>query len=72
MQLHTLAIKIDGSDFEVDADCCDERGSERVFGEAEETAGFSNAGIAYEEEFDLCSSWSEIMAKSKLGCTRVE
>ena len=47
LQLDALAVKVYGSDLEVDADGCDEGGCEAVFGEAKETAGFADAGVAY-------------------------
>ena len=53
LQFHSLAVELDGADFEVDAYGGDEGGGEGVFAEAEEAAGFAYAGVAYEEEFDL-------------------
>jgi hypothetical protein len=38
LQLDALAIQLDGSDLEVDADGRDERGRERVLTEAQQTA----------------------------------
>jgi hypothetical protein len=38
LQLHALAVELDGADFEVDADGGDERGRERVLTEAQQTA----------------------------------
>jgi hypothetical protein len=35
LQLHALAVELDGADFEVDADGSDERGRERVFAETQ-------------------------------------
>lgn len=57
LQLHALAVKFDGADFEVDANGGDEGGSEGVFTEAQETAGFAYSGVADEEEFDLRQEW---------------
>lgn len=53
LQLHTLPVELDGTDLEVDPDSGDERGSERVLAEAQKAAGFADAGVADEEEFDL-------------------
>jgi hypothetical protein len=49
LQLHALAVELDGADLEVDADGGDERGRERVFAEAQQTARFAYARVAYEE-----------------------
>ena len=38
LQLHTLAVQLDGADLEVDADGGDERGREGVFTESQQTA----------------------------------
>lgn len=46
LQFDTLAVEIDGADFEVDADRCDEGGSEAVFAEPEEAARFAHTRIA--------------------------
>lgn len=53
LQLHTLAVKLDRANLKVDSDSGDEGGSEGVFAEAQQTAGFADAGIAYEEQLDL-------------------
>ncbi len=47
LELDPLAVELDGPDLEVDADGGDEGGREGVFAEAEQTAGFSDAGVAY-------------------------
>ena len=38
LQLHTLAVQLDGADLEVNADGGDERGREGVFTESQQTA----------------------------------
>jgi len=48
LQLHALAVKFNRADLEVDSDSGDEGGSERVFAEAQQTAGFADARVAYE------------------------
>ena len=53
LQLHTLAVELNGADLEVDADGGDERGRKRVFAEAQQTTRLAYARVAYEEEFDL-------------------
>src|ERR1700712_1752412 len=53
LQLHTLAVKFDRADLEVDSDGGDKGRSEGVFAEAQQTARFADAGVAYEEQFDL-------------------
>lgn len=53
LQLDALAIQLDGADLEVDADGGDVRGGEGVFGEAEETVGFADAGVADDEKLHL-------------------
>jgi hypothetical protein len=53
LQLHALAVKLDGSDLEVDADGGDEGRGERVFAEPQQAARFAYARVADEEEFDL-------------------
>lgn len=52
LQLDTLAVELYGADLEVDANGGDERGSKRVFAEAQQAAGFTNARIANEEQLD--------------------
>jgi hypothetical protein len=47
LQLNTLAVEVYRADLEIDADGCDERGSEAIFGEAEKAAGLADAGVAY-------------------------
>lgn len=46
LQFHSLAVQFNGADFEVYAYGSDEGGGEGVFAEAEETAGFADAGVA--------------------------
>ena len=46
LQLHALAVELDGSDLEVDADCGDEGGGEGVFAEAQQAAGLAYARVA--------------------------
>lgn len=46
LQLDALAVELDGADLEVDADGGDEGGREGVFAEAQEAAGFADAGVA--------------------------
>ena len=53
LQLHTLAVKLDRADLEVDSDGGNERRSEGVFAEAQQTARLANARVAYEEQLDL-------------------
>jgi len=53
LQLHTLAVKFDRADLEVDSDGGDKGRSEGVFAEAQQTARFADAGVAYEEQLDL-------------------
>jgi hypothetical protein len=38
LQLHSLSVQLDSSDFEVDADRCDERWGEGIFTKSEKTA----------------------------------
>lgn len=45
LQLHPLAVQLDGPDLEVDADGRDEGRRERVFAEAQEAAGFAHAAV---------------------------
>jgi hypothetical protein len=49
LQLHPLAVQLDGSYLEVDADSGNERWGEGVFAEPKQAAGFTYARIAYEE-----------------------
>lgn len=53
LQLHALAVELDGPDLEVDADGGDEGGGKRVFAEPQQTARFAYARVANEEQFDL-------------------
>jgi hypothetical protein len=53
LQLHALAVKFNRADLEIDSDSGDEGGSEGVFAEAQQTAGFADARVAYEEQLDL-------------------
>ena len=53
LQLDALAVKLDGADFEVDADGGDEGRGERVFAEPEEAAGLADTAVADEQEFYL-------------------
>lgn len=53
LQLDALAVQLDGADLEVDADGADVRRGEGVFGKAEETVGFADAGVADDEELHL-------------------
>ena len=53
LQLHTLAIKLDRADLEVDSDGGNEGGSEGVFAEAKQTARLANAGVSNEKQLDL-------------------
>jgi len=53
LQLHALAVELDGADLEVDADCGDEGGSEGVLAEAQQTAGLADAGVSNEKQLDL-------------------
>lgn len=46
LELDALAVELDGADLEVDADGGDEGGGEGVFAEAQEAAGFADAGVA--------------------------
>jgi hypothetical protein len=55
LQLHALAVELDGADLEVDADGGDEGRGERVFAEAQQAARFAHARVADEEELDLRS-----------------
>lgn len=56
LQLDALAVQLDGSYLEVDADGCDEGRGEGVFAEAQQTARLAHARVADEEEFDLGAS----------------
>jgi hypothetical protein len=47
LQLNTLAVEVYRADLEIDADGCDERGSEAIFGETKEAAGLADARVAY-------------------------
>ena len=62
LQLHSLAVQLDRPDLEVNADGCDERGCEGILAESEKTAGLSDAGVTYEEEFYL---WNVILARKE-------
>ena len=53
LQLHTLAVKLDRADLEVDSDGGDEGGGEGVFAEAQQTARFADARVADKEQLDL-------------------
>lgn len=53
LQLYPLAIELDGSDLEVNADGGDERGGEGVLAEAQQAARLAYARVADEQEFDL-------------------
>jgi hypothetical protein len=53
LQLHALAVELNGADLEVDADCGDEGGSEGVLAEAQQTAGLADAGVSNEKQLDL-------------------
>ena len=53
LQLDALAVELDGANLEVDADGGDVRGGEGVFGKAEETVGFTDAGVADDEKLHL-------------------
>ena len=55
LQLHALPIELNRADLKVDADGRDEGRGEGVFAKTEEAAGFTDAGVADEEEFDLFS-----------------
>ncbi len=52
LQLDPLAVQLDRPYLEVDANGGDEGRGEGVFAEAKQAAGFTHAGVAYEEEFD--------------------
>lgn len=64
LQLHPLAVQLDGADLEIDPDRSDERGRETVFAESEQAAGLAYARIAYEEELDL---WMVVSADCRHG-----
>jgi hypothetical protein len=53
LQLHALAVELDGADLEVDADGGDEGGGKRVFAEPQQTARFANARVADQQQLDL-------------------
>lgn len=46
LQLHTLAIELNGPDLEVDTDGCDEGGRERVLTKPQQAARFAHARVA--------------------------
>lgn len=48
LQLNSLSVQFNGANLEVDANSRDERRSERVLGETQETAGLAYAGVANE------------------------
>lgn len=52
LQLHGLAIELDRSDLEVDADGGDVALGVGVVGESQEQAGLSDAGVTDEEELE--------------------
>ncbi len=52
LQLDLLAIQIDGLHLEVDANGRDERGVERVVGEAAQYAGLAHARVADEQDLE--------------------
>jgi hypothetical protein len=53
LQLYTLAVELDRTDLEIDSDGGDEGRCEGVFAEAQQTAGFADTRVAYEEQLDL-------------------
>ena len=53
LELGRTADPFDCAYLEVNADSCDEGGSEGVFAEAQQAARFADAAVAYEKEFDL-------------------
>ena len=46
LELHALAVELDGPDLEVDSDCGDEGGCEGVFAESQQAAGLAYARVA--------------------------
>ena len=53
LEFDALAIELDSANLEVDADGGDERGRERVFAEAQQTARLAYARVANKQELDL-------------------
>lgn len=53
LQLHSLAIQLNRTDLEINTDGGDERRSEGVFAETEETAGLAYARVSDQQKFDL-------------------
>jgi hypothetical protein len=53
LQLDALAVEFNRADLEVNSDGGNEGRGEGVFAEAQQTAGFADARVAYEEQLDL-------------------
>jgi hypothetical protein len=53
LQLDPLSIEFNRPDFEVDSDRGDEGRCEGILAESQQATRFADAGVAYEEEFDL-------------------
>lgn len=53
LQLHSLAVELDGTDLEIDADGGDEGRCEGVLAKAQQAARLADAGVADQKEFDL-------------------
>lgn len=53
LQLHALAVELDGPDLEIDTDGGDEGRRERVLTEAQQAAGLAHAGVADQQQLDL-------------------
>ena len=56
LKLDALAIELDSTNLEVNANGGDERGRKRVFAESQQAARFAYTGVADQEEFDLCGA----------------
>jgi hypothetical protein len=69
LQLHALAVELDGPDLEVDSDSRDEGRRERVFAEAQQAAGLADARVADQEQFDLCGPTVSMAEQRKEGRT---
>jgi len=52
LQFYALALQVNGSDLEVNANGCDEAGRERVIRETQEQAAFANTTVSNEKKLD--------------------
>lgn len=69
LQLHPLAVQLDGPDLEVDADGRDERRRERVLAEAQQAARLAYARVADQQQLDLSwRHWLSACVVVQCGC----